>query len=698
MVIEVVESLKGEILRSKYFRPIASSGTSNSGSDGYFIEYSVSISTHTLLASLHSCLCSPAFLLRTVHLIGIAVVYFRMRAHLHGSSMVYRWTVMENHVHHLPGFYERALSYAQYHSLYLWKLIYPAQLCFDYGYDCVPTVHTLADPANLRPLLAYCTVLGAVLHAVYYLRINLLVALALLLVPLTPALNIFVPVGVLVAERLLFIPSIGFCILVAEYLTVELPGFWEYLTANKAHYSTSAKTIASTEKNPEGGVEHTKGSVLVTPQKGKKVTFNVHNSPSNNSSSTNKKTKKKTSAATAPSSPAPSPMISPPSQQQQPGRSSPGIPSKTARKQKKPITRYWQLGLQCIAVGLVVVFYSMRVISRNLDWHDEYSLYKSGLEVCPRSLKVLTNFALLSMARGDVEQGLQAALRAVEIYPAQVAALINAGVAYQKLGRYAESVDMFQRCLQADASMAKAAGYMGVSYYHWAAEQSDAAAGKILRDEALTFFTRAIESGFQAPSILHLTGSVLIELNRPEESIVYFDAALRQSANYAAYYQHKGVPILLEDDIHPINTLNQLGSVHWALRNVNEAIDAFERGLDLEPQNIPLLTNLANVYREAGDLLRAREMMQRGIAYSGVWVPPALYNNLGLLELNAGNFEVSLELFKKALEMHNIETNSLVGVDSSSTGSSVSADGSQVESVILNNIQRAEDGLHRSSL
>jgi hypothetical protein len=29
------------------------------------------------------------------------------------------------------------------------------------------------------------------------------------------------------------------------------------------------------------------------------------------------------------------------------------------------------------------------------------------------------------------------------------------------------------------------------------------------------------------------------------------------------YYQNKGVPMLLKDDINPLNTLNQLGSVHW---------------------------------------------------------------------------------------------------------------------------------------
>ncbi len=40
-------------------------------------------------------------------------------------------------------------------------------------------------------------------------------ALALLIMPFIPASNIFFPVGFVVAERILYTPSMGFCMLVA---------------------------------------------------------------------------------------------------------------------------------------------------------------------------------------------------------------------------------------------------------------------------------------------------------------------------------------------------------------------------------------------------------------------------------------------------------------------------------------------------
>jgi tetratricopeptide (TPR) repeat protein len=643
-------------------------------------------STSAIIAAVQHCVTSLSTLARTALLVACSAAYFQLRSRLHGSRAVYRWTIMENHVHHLPKLYERALSYAQYHYLYLWKLLYPVELCFDYGYACVPTVHTLADPLNLRPLLAYSALLLLILYALLRVRINLLLGLMLLLVPLTPALNIVMPVGALVAERLLFIPSAGFCIIVAELLTVDvwcLQGNIQCDTPLSASRSEKVTHGAPSAVDTSESVEMYKadhqgsGSVesAVSPLK-KRVSFE------NAESASKSQRKAKSGAKRTP--------LSSPTSTREGGRSTPSEGQVCVDGVKptrgESFAKKW---LPWCVVLPVLVWCGRRVVLRNEDWRDEYSLYKSGLDVCPRSLKVLTNYALLAMARQQYDAGLSAALAAVEIYPEQVAALVNAGVAYQKLGQYANSVDMFQRCLAVNPAMAKAEGYMGVSYYYWASVQSAPIAAKLLREEALKHFNAAVEAGFQAPLILHLTGTTLLELKRPEDSAVYYEAALQQSANYASYYQQKGVPILLEDDIDPVSALNQLGSVYWSLRDADKAIDAFERGLRIAPQSIPLLTNLGNIYRERGDTQRAREMMRLGIQYSAGSVPPALYNNLGLLELNAGNFRDALGLFEQALAAHVRD----IQVMGSGEGNSVGADGGGAEAVIRGNIQRALGGL-----
>lgn len=677
-MIEMVEQLKAVVMQSKQYREITETNDVNGEpiKVGYLTTYSLQTSVTLIGTSLMRCFTSLAFILRTSVLMSAATVYFSLRKRLHGENMLYKWTIMENHVHHLPAFYERALSYAQYHYLYLWKLLYPAGLCFDYGYACVPTVHTLADWNNVKPLIAYSCLLGLALLAVYRLRVNIMMGLVLLVVPLTPALNIFVPVGALFAERLLFIPSIGFSILLGELLAVDAAPLWEYLYDKCSPLWRAVRpkhsTVPAQRPNEKVVVQN---EVPITPDK--KVRFQ--------SAAGNNKKKANTKDGLPSPPPATSSVASFVIEKPMPPVRS--RTSNSKRDTKSPKSR----GTFLVYVVLVPVLLwcGCRVVSRNNDWRDEYSLFKSGLDVCPQSLKVLTNYALLAMSRQQYDVALESALTAVEIYPEQMAALINAGVAYQKMGRYQESVELFQRCLRVDPNMAKAAGYLGCSYYYWAGVQSEAAAAEVLRNEALKWFYQAIDAGFQAPLILHLTGSTLIDLGKSEESLRYYEAALQQSGNYASYYQTSStVPILLEDDIQPAATLNQLGSAYWALHRGDEAENAFRRGLEVAPDNIPLLTNLGNVYRERGDTARARQIMQEAIKYSGDQVPPALLNNLGLLELNVGNFRVALDHFQQAMHML-VLSNAMSGV-----GNSVALDGSGAEAIIKENIRRAERGIH----
>jgi tetratricopeptide (TPR) repeat protein len=141
------------------------------------------------------------------------------RVYINGPRSLYQWTHLENHIHHLPSLKERVLSYAQSHYWYLMKLLYPRHLCFDYGFACIPTIHSFCDLRNCLSLLAYGLVCGTVFCAIRFVSVPLFVGLGLLIIPLVPALSILFPVGTTLAERLLFIPSAGYCLMVGELLT-----------------------------------------------------------------------------------------------------------------------------------------------------------------------------------------------------------------------------------------------------------------------------------------------------------------------------------------------------------------------------------------------------------------------------------------------------------------------------------------------
>ncbi len=168
-------------------------------------------------------------LLRIICNIASLILFLLLRVRLNGKHKIYPWTILENHIALLPSFKDRFLSYAQTNSWYFFKLIFPKYLCFDYGYACIPTIHEIFDIRNLFVLIVTFALLLFVYRSIQYsFRPSILLALCLILIPLLPALNIFFPVGTILAERLLFIPSTGFCFLVAEIFTIDLMQVWKW--------------------------------------------------------------------------------------------------------------------------------------------------------------------------------------------------------------------------------------------------------------------------------------------------------------------------------------------------------------------------------------------------------------------------------------------------------------------------------------
>lgn len=113
----------------------------------------------------------------------------------------------------------RVLTYNYIYGLNAWILLHPWWLCFDWSMGCVPLLNSLSD-YRVCAVAAFWLVGGSV--ACYCLLAKngptkriVTVSLAMMVVPFLPASNVFVGVGFVVAERVLYLPSAGFCLLVA---------------------------------------------------------------------------------------------------------------------------------------------------------------------------------------------------------------------------------------------------------------------------------------------------------------------------------------------------------------------------------------------------------------------------------------------------------------------------------------------------
>uniref|UniRef100_A0A674A6P2 dolichyl-phosphate-mannose--protein mannosyltransferase n=1 Tax=Salmo trutta TaxID=8032 RepID=A0A674A6P2_SALTR len=117
---------------------------------------------------------------------------------------------------------EDIVNYNYYYSLNAWVLLCPWWLCFDWSMGCVPLIKSAFDWRTAWLLLLWCFLIGLISQALCsqdsQRRRTLTLGLVLLVVPFLPACNIFFRVGFVIAERVLYLSSAGYCLLLAYAL------------------------------------------------------------------------------------------------------------------------------------------------------------------------------------------------------------------------------------------------------------------------------------------------------------------------------------------------------------------------------------------------------------------------------------------------------------------------------------------------
>ncbi|XP_025079348.1 transmembrane and TPR repeat-containing protein 4-like isoform X2 [Pomacea canaliculata] len=151
-------------------------------------------------------------------LIFSAVAFLLLRLKVMGLSPP-TFQVHDNPHSFANGSLYRALNYNYLYAINSWLLLNPWWLCFDWSMGCVPVITSLTDP-RLLPLAAFLFVMGCLFICCFKTEMDhedrcLVLGLTLLVLPFLPASNIFFRVGFVIAERNLYLPSAGFCLLVS---------------------------------------------------------------------------------------------------------------------------------------------------------------------------------------------------------------------------------------------------------------------------------------------------------------------------------------------------------------------------------------------------------------------------------------------------------------------------------------------------
>ena len=108
------------------------------------------------------------------------------------------------------------MSTAYLHGRYANLLVNPlTALCAEYSYNCIPVVESVFDIRNILSVSTYVVSFLVIAYGLVKRHRGVLLCVLWIMIPMLPASNLFMKVGTLLAERLLYVPSLGYCCLVA---------------------------------------------------------------------------------------------------------------------------------------------------------------------------------------------------------------------------------------------------------------------------------------------------------------------------------------------------------------------------------------------------------------------------------------------------------------------------------------------------
>ncbi|XP_074660010.1 protein O-mannosyl-transferase TMTC3-like isoform X2 [Tubulanus polymorphus] len=168
--------------------------------------------------------CKPHFppwlreaVIRAGFLVGSTIFLLFARIKVMGAQLPV-FTRFDNPASVSP-FPARQLTFNYLLPVNVWLLLDPSQLCCDWTMGTIPVIRSILDLRNTATI-AFYVVLGKFIHFALTQQHgtrpkNIIMCLSFMTLPFIPASNLFFPVGFVVAERILYTPSMGFTMLVA---------------------------------------------------------------------------------------------------------------------------------------------------------------------------------------------------------------------------------------------------------------------------------------------------------------------------------------------------------------------------------------------------------------------------------------------------------------------------------------------------
>ncbi len=291
---------------------------------------------------------------------------------------------------------------------------------------------------------------------------------------------------------------------------------------------------------------------------------------------------------------------------------------------------------------------------------DALKAYEQAIEIDPEQAQSWNSIGDVHRLSGDAGSAIKAYRQAVQLEPDYADPWNSLGDLYGALKRDDEAIEAYQRVI--DLEPDEAWPYNNLAFIY---------ARRAEYDKAVTFYKQAVnrheDDEGKAISWNNL-GDAYVALKNDDEAIEAYRWATALDADYAwphhnlgQVYERRGDDELAiglyqqaierhEQDEDRAVSWRSLGGIYHRLERYGEATEAYQKVVELDPEDVESWNSLGDVYLAMAQYQEAGQAYRQAIKLDPDYAWP--YHSLGLISTDHGAHQPALTLYRQAIERH----------------------------------------------
>lgn len=248
-------------------------------------------------------------------------------------------------------------------------------------------------------------------------------------------------------------------------------------------------------------------------------------------------------------------------------------------------------------------YYNLGNIFKEMHNTEEaISLYKKAIENNPRLVYAYNNLAVLYNTIGRYEEAISLFNQAIKINPDYIESYFNLGIAYMAIKKNEEAVNTFKKIIEINPNSQKVYDKLELIYYE---------SGNYM--ELIKMYRDIIQNNPKHAQAYNNLGNIYKEMNKLDESILFYKTAIEINPQYAHAYNNLGIVYTLIGndrealvafnkaiEIEPAfaDAHNNLAVIYYYQKQYDLAIKHCDRAIELRYSVNPEFLKLIEPFRK----------------------------------------------------------------------------------------------------